>query len=66
MTSARKAKLWNANWQPPKKHSWPAHNPGKSPKREEPGREIQALREENEQLQRKLRELSEQLERGGK
>jgi hypothetical protein len=40
--------------------------PRKSPQPAEPAREIQALREENEQLQRKLRELSEQLERSGK
>lgn len=40
--------------------------PRKSPKPEEPGRELQALREENERLQRKLREVSEQLERAGK
>lgn len=35
----------------------------KSPKPENPNRELQALREENEKLQRRLRELSEQLER---
>lgn len=38
--------------------------PRKSPKSDDPGRELQSLREENQQLQRKLRELSERLERG--
>jgi hypothetical protein len=38
----------------------------KSPLSDNPGRELQALREENQQLQRKLRELSERLERGAK
>jgi len=40
--------------------------PRKSPKPEEPNRELQTLREENERLQRQLREISERLERAGK